>query len=115
MDADELDSLREKVNLLDSHAPTAGGALFIERSPGNEGITIVCGDRVALIRLSMCILRYAVIARINNGKTMADAQVVKNMFQPPSRVTGLFIQLNENIAAKRPQPRWSLLRLLRQR
>ncbi len=113
MNADELDSLREKVISLEARTPPTGGVLFIERLPGKKGTTIVCGDRVALIRFSMCILRYAVTARINDGKTMAEAQAVEHIFQPPSRVTGLFIQLNENVPAKRPRSGWSLLRLLR--
>ena len=110
MDAKVLEFFDEHVRLLDMHVPAVGGAISIESAPADRGTIIICGDRLALIRLSITILRYAVRASLKEGQLQAEAMVVRELFPPPSRVTDIFLQINEAPITKRPRKSgWNLV------
>ena len=58
-------------------------------------LRVFYGDRVAFMRLSLALLRYAVEAEILEGSTQAEGRSARRFFLPPSDVQDLMLQINE--------------------
>ena len=93
----------DHLRALEEVMPKEGGFLCVFQAPGPEEVIAIDGDRTALIRFAMLILRYAVDARLKEGRYKCEAKEIIDLFPPPSQTRGVFIQCREKLdETKRP-------------
>jgi hypothetical protein len=84
----------EHLQALEMITPKQGGTIKIFDGP-DKGLAVIHGDRTALVRLSITILRYAIDARIPEGRLKAPAKALDGLFPSSSYSRDLLMQLDE--------------------
>jgi hypothetical protein len=94
MKSETFQTLDQHVRALEQLSPNAGGNVRISQGP-DKGLIVIDGDRIALIRLSVALLRYAIDARFKEGHSKVEAKSMEDFFIPPSKIRDLFMQIDE--------------------
>jgi hypothetical protein len=112
MTPENLQTLANLITTIEQFTPSAGGTLQVIRGP-DQGLVALTGDRTALIRLSLAILRCALKTRSKDASAKTQVTAIADLFAAPSPVRDLFIQLDETqLEQKQTRKRHSTTKLL---
>lgn len=95
MPTEDLTTAWSRIESFEREMPVRGGCVMFSQDNHNPNGALVYGDRVGLGRLGWTILRYALTAKVSPGQTKAEALFLRGLFDEPSKLISLSLQLDE--------------------